>query len=236
MDLTVLIPSYDEAKNLAKLIPELKQELSKLTQSYEILVLDSVKGCNITKNLCESHMIVYSRRKDDNSYGSAIKSGLQLSKGQYLLVMDADGSHDINTIGTMWDSRDPNVIVVASRYIQGGATENPAYLIALSWLINFVFRKLLGVSCKDMSNSFRLYPGSIVRDMRLISKNFDIIQEIIILSTYKYNTKILELPTHFLMRGYGKSKRNLFLFAISYSFTLARLYCLRLKIIFMNKN
>jgi len=33
MDLTVLIPSYDEAKNLAKLIPELKQELSKLTQS-----------------------------------------------------------------------------------------------------------------------------------------------------------------------------------------------------------
>jgi dolichol-phosphate mannosyltransferase len=235
MDLTVVIPSYEESDNLGTIIPELKHRLSKLMFSHEILVIDSLEGCELTKCLCEFHAIKYVRRKADNSYGAAIKTGLHLSTGEYILVMDADGSHEINTISAMWDSRDPNLIVVASRYVEGGATENPGYLIALSWLVNFVFRIFLGVNCKDMSNSFRLYPGPVLRDMTLVSKNFDIIQEMIMLTTYKHNMKILELPTRFQKREYGRSKRNLLVFALSYGFTLVRLFALRLKIILTNK-
>ena len=236
MELTVVIPSYEESENLAIIIPELKYKLSKLTFNHEILVIDSLDGCELTKYLCEFHSIKYARRKGDNSYGAAIKTGLYLSTGEYLLVMDADGSHEINTISAMWDSRDPNLIVVASRYVDGGTTENPGYLIALSWLVNFVFRIFLGVYCKDMSNSFRLYPGPALRDMSLISKNFDIIQEMIMLTTYKHKMKILELPTRFQKREYGRSKRNLLVFAVSYGLTLARLFALRLKIILTNKH
>jgi dolichol-phosphate mannosyltransferase len=235
MELTVIIPSYEESENLATIIPELKRRLSKITFSHEILVIDSLGGCELTKRLCEFYAIKYVKRKGDNSYGAAIKTGLHLSTGEYLLVMDADGSHEINTISMMWDSRDPNLIVVASRYVEGGTTENPGYLIALSWFVNFVFRLSLGVYCKDMSNSFRLYPGPALRDMPLVSNNFDIIQEMIMLATYKHKMKILELPTRFQKREYGRSKRNLFVFALSYGLTLARLFTLRLKIILTNK-
>jgi dolichol-phosphate mannosyltransferase len=228
MDLTILIPSYDEALNLKVILPRLKTCVSGLTRDYEVLVLDSQAGCKSTQYLCEINEIKYIRREGGDSYGAAIRTGLRESGGKYILIMDADGSHDIASISVMWKARNMGQIVVASRYIEGGRTDNPKQLIYLSRLVNTIFRVTLGINCRDVSNSFRLYPGEILRTMKLASNNFDIIQEILIIASFMHAMKILEIPTRFKRREYGLSKRNLLVFAISYGITLTKLVALKL--------
>jgi dolichol-phosphate mannosyltransferase len=87
---------------------------------------------------------------------------------------------------------------------------------------------VLGLKCRDVSNSFRLYDGAALRSLSLECENFDIIEEILIkLSLSKKDFTTLEVPFTFGTRKAGKTKRNLLTFAISYLGTLCKLYRLK---------
>jgi dolichol-phosphate mannosyltransferase len=164
-------------------------------------------------------------------YGDAIRTGISASRGRYVILMDADGSHDPGFLGELWTHRDTSDVVIASRYIKGGRTENPAMLILMSLAVNVIFRLVLGLSCRDVSNSFRLYQGEPLRKLKLECNNFDIVEEILVtLSVSKPDFKISEVPFTFGQRRAGKTKRKLLPFVFSYIVVLYRLYRLKAKI------
>jgi dolichol-phosphate mannosyltransferase len=142
--------------------------------------------------------------------------------------MDSDGSHPVSMVPILWSRRKDADLVIASRYVKDGHTENPAILVFLSLVVNSVFRLVLGLKCRDVSNSFRLYDGEALRSLSLECENFDIIEEILIkLSLSKKDFEAIEVPFTFGTRKEGKTKRNLFKFAVSYLGTLCKLYRLK---------
>ena len=92
-DLSVVMPSYKEADNLSILLPRLISSLNGLDITYEIIVVDTVQPMDSTQLVCELMSVTYLPRVPDNSFGSAVRTGIARSSGEKILFMDSDGSH-----------------------------------------------------------------------------------------------------------------------------------------------
>ena len=128
--LSVILPSYMEEENLRLLLPRLKDALSQNKFESEILVIDTQKPLDATQELCVSQGVRHVRRGPGGSFGDAIRTGIGEAKGKWILCMDADGSHTPEFIPSLIHEADKNDIVIASRYIEGGFTENTPSLIS----------------------------------------------------------------------------------------------------------
>ena len=229
MKLSVLLPSYNEEENLKILLPQIKENLEKEENlEYEILVVDSKEKTDNTKDVCEKNGVKYFNRENGEHYGDAIRTGIQKAQNEYLLVMDADGSHSPNELYKLIKDCENYDITIGSRYVKNGKTENNIILILMSWIVNVAYRICLKIKVKDISNSFRIYRAKDIKSIKLESDNFDIVEEILIkLCIKNKNYKIREVPITFEKRKQGKSKRKLGKFILSYISTMKRLMKIR---------
>jgi len=210
------------------LLPRLAETARSLTDRFEILVVDTQSPLDETPAVCEQLGATYVPRSGGDTYGDAVKTGIAHSRGRYVILMDADGSHNPGFLPKLWEHRETHDLVIASRYMRGGQTENPAILIFMSLAVNVVFRVVLGLHCLDVSNSFRLYRGDDLRRLTLRCRNFDIVEEILVtLNFSQAGYRIKEVPFTFEQRKAGKTKRKLLPFALSYLAVLYRLYQLK---------
>jgi dolichol-phosphate mannosyltransferase len=224
LELSVVMPAYREADALERLLPSLIRALNKLGVSYEVVVADSMEPLDETAKVCAQFSARHIRRTGGNAYGDAVRSGIQAAGGRHILLMDADGSHSPEEIQRLWSVRGDSDIVIGSRYIRGGATENPLSLIFLSRVLNFMYEFAFRLPVKDISNSFRLYRGDQLQKLELVSNNFEIVEEILIrLVCGPTGATVCEVPITFEKRKGGESKRNLPAFMLSYMVSIARL-------------
>lgn len=223
-DLSIVLPAYREAESLVSLLPALKLRAAELTASFEILVVDTEQPIDRTAEVCASESVRHVHRRGGNNYGDAVRTGIAEARGEFIIFMDADGSHNPVYLKSLWAQREQYLVVIGSRYVQGGVTENPFYLIAMSFAVNLTFRVAFHLNARDVTNSFRLYRGDPLRALHLDSDDFDIVEELLIkLVTGRAHASVKEVPVVFERRKAGESKRNLVEFAVSYMQTLVRL-------------
>lgn len=224
MALSVIIPAFHEEENLRVLLPRLRRVLDQQGVSYEIIVVDTEVPLDNTREACVEHGVSYVHRRGGDSYGAAVRTGIEAAAGEWILFMDADGSHTPEFIPKLLAHRDNSDVVIASRYVAGGYTENSRILVLMSQAVNITYRVVLGLQCKEVSNSFKLYRAAMLKSLSLRCDNFDIIEEILFkLHRAHAQLRIREVPFSFKKRMYGKTKRNLVAFMLSYLYTLLRL-------------
>lgn len=226
MILSIILPAYKEGENLKKILPNIRKNIDKLEVEYEILVIDTMQPTDDTAAVCEEYDAKYTPRTNGNTYGDAIRTGIKSSKGKYVVVMDADGSHNPEDILKFYNKIEPEYdLIIGSRYTKGGETHNGMILKSMSWMVNFVYRVIFGLKVKDVSDSFRMYKGKQIRALELECDNFDIVEEILIkLVLLNPDYRIFEEPIYFNKREYGESKRSLLKFIRSYIVTILRLW------------
>jgi len=223
-DLSIIIPAYKEDRNLEILLPKLKEALSTSGLSSEILVVDTLRPIDNTLQVCQKHAARYINRTSGNNYGDAVRTGIVTAQGERILFMDADGSHSPDFILELLKFNKDYDIVIASRYVENGGSRNNFLLIAMSRILNLTYSLFLNIPCKDISNSFKLYSSTQLKNLKLYCNNFDIVEEIIFkICRNNKNVKIKEVPYFFKTRLFGKTKRNLCLFIISYLLTIFKL-------------
>jgi len=229
MKLSVLLPSYNEEENLKTLLPQIKENLEKEENlEYEILIVDSIHKTDNTKAVCEENSVKYINRENGDNYGDAIRTGIAKAQNDYLLIMDADGSHSPKELSKLIKDCENYDLTIGSRYIKNGKTENNFILIFMSWMVNIAYRLCLKIKVKDISNSLRIYKAKDIKSIKLESDNFDIVEEILIkLCLTNKDYKIREVPITFEKRKQGKSKRKLIKFIFSYIKTMKRLIKIR---------
>ncbi len=231
IEVSIVLPAYEEAENLKLLLPQLRAVLGSLSPAFEIVVVDTEQPRDATPEVCRENGVRYLPRAGGSFYGDAVRTGVRNALGKYIVCMDADGSHDPEFLSQLWKYRDDYDLVIASRYVPGGKTENPAILIGMSLMVNVAFRLVLGLRCHDVSNSFRLYQGDALRALELECNHFDVVEEILVkLSSPRQPYRIKEVPFTFKKRHAGKTKRDLLSFALNYLGTLCRLHRLKRKI------
>lgn len=225
--LSVLIPAYQEIVNLRWLLPRVISNLPKSIDAGVVVVVERDCDEETRKEITDLGATVLVRAPTD-SFGDAMRTGLAwcAKKSPWVLVMDADGSHDPASIPILVSvaEEDSADIAIASRYVPGGGSDNSFALYWMSRLLNFGYSVMLGMKIKDVSTNFKLYRSRVLAVDELQCENFDVVEEIIAraLAANK-NLKVVEVPDHFYERKAGESKRQLGPFIASYLVTLYRL-------------
>lgn len=228
IDISVVLPCYKEAENLEYLVPQITNTLTASGLNYEILVIDTITPLDDTPQICEKMGVKYYNRGTNNYFGSAIRSGIEKADGKYIVFMDADGSHSPEFLPELIRYAGGYQVVIASRYVDNGGTENTFILKLMSRVLNWTYSIILNIPCKDVSNSYRLYRGEYLKGLVLQCDNFDIVEEILVKLSRKYpEIRYKEVPYYFKNRKYGKTKRNLILFIMTYLYTLMKLRILK---------
>ncbi|MGK5090047.1 glycosyltransferase [Bdellovibrionota bacterium FG-2] len=223
-EISLILPAYCEEENLRLLLPRLQRVMGNLAVPYEILVIDTQKPLDRTQDACELFNVGYIQRTEGNCFGDAVRTGIREARGKFLLFMDADGSHTPEFIPSLFEHRNSHDVVIASRYIEGGSTENTLLLILMSRFLNVVYSLVLNLKCKDVSNSFKIYRAELLKNLHLSCNNFDIVEEILFkMSRLNSNLRIKEVPFTFKKRMFGETKRNLLVFMLTYLWTIVKL-------------
>jgi len=177
-----------------------------------------------TREVCLKHGVVYINREGGNFFGDAVRTVISHAKGKNIVFMDADGSHSPEFIPTMYQFMNEYDIVIASRYVEGGGTDNAKILVWMSLILNYIYSLVLRLKCKDVSNSFKIYRSSLLKDLTLRCNNFDIVEEILFkIVRNNEMVRIKEVPFTFKKRMFGETKRDLLLFIFTFIVTIVKL-------------
>lgn len=163
--------------------------------------------------------------------GGAFKTAIESAKYDKFLILDGDGSHPVKYIPEMYRKfmEEKCDVVIGSRYVKGGITQDAKTSIIMSKILNTVFRIAIGINAHDISTDYRIYRTELLKAVPLNNENYDVLQEVLLKIKILNGgqLKIREVPITFKKRMYGESKRQLFPFIVSYIKTLFRLICLR---------
>ena len=226
MSTSVVLLAYKEAENLKILLPQIHKVMEKLKDDYEVIVIDSAKPLDNTKEVCEKNNTLY-YPQEEPGYAGAFRTGIKYVTKKRMLVLDADGSHNpknIADISRMFD-RGGYDIVIGSRYTKGGVSNDSKTSYIMSKILNTTMRLCLGIRAKDISTSYRMYDAKQIKAVTLTRNNFDVLQEVILLMKINKREQgkklnIGETPITFNKRMYGESKRQLLKFIRGYIVTL----------------
>ncbi|MFP6598691.1 MAG: glycosyltransferase, partial [Candidatus Hydrogenedentota bacterium] len=178
LDLSVVIPTLNEAPNLEVLLPVLRESLDGLDIQWEILVVDA-ESQDGTQPIAEKEGACYVSEPKPG-YGTAILRGFSEAKGEYVLTMDADLSHPAQIVKELWAVREQADMSIASRYVEGGEANQPWVRLQLSRILNTFFGKGLSIKVRDMSSGFRIYRKNILSRLDIQCDNFVIVIELLL--------------------------------------------------------
>ncbi|WP_051813145.1 polyprenol monophosphomannose synthase [Streptomyces sp. NRRL S-340] len=224
---TVVMPTYNEAGNLARTAEAV---LGLPLGGLRLLVVDddSPDGTGrIADELAEKYGVdgpsghrrmgvLHRTRKD--GLGRAYTAGMTaaLAEGaDYVVQMDADGSHPVEAVPRMLDAALSSGagLVVGSRYVAGGSLDERwgAHRVLLSRFANAYARAVLGTGIKDITAGFNLWSAATLRDVGLStldSAGYSFQVEL------KYRAvraghRAVEVPIRFGERTEGASKMTL---------------------------
>lgn len=226
--LAIVMPALGEIENLRWLLPAIRENLSASgVLNTAVLVVTGIDTDNQELFEIEHLGGTPLRRTPSNSFGDAVRTGIANlpESATWVIFMDADGSHSPASIPALFAASSSADVVVSSRYVRGGNSDNPYYLRWMSRGLNWAFAATLGLKCRDVSTNFKRYRVSDLRQMELSCRDFDIIEEILFQIKCRYGSdlNILEIPDRFFERKFGKTKRRLGIYILSYFRTLLRL-------------
>jgi glycosyltransferase involved in cell wall biosynthesis len=207
VDLSVIVPLFNEEQNVEPLYEALVRELSPLKLDYEILLVDD-GGTDATfqraKRLAESDKRVRVLKFRRN-YGqtAAMAAGIDHARGTILLTMDGDLQNDPADIADFIEKiKEGYDIVVGWRYNRQDklVTRRIPSVIA-----NWIIGKVTGVPIKDNGCSLKAYRAEIVKNIPLYSEMHRFIPAMMSLA----GARIAEIKVRHHARKYGVSKYGL---------------------------
>ncbi|MFH1055321.1 MAG: polyprenol monophosphomannose synthase [Candidatus Altiarchaeota archaeon] len=223
MRASVVVPTYNEVKNLKGLVEDILSNAD-----VEVVVVDdgSPDGTGeLADQLAVTYGIKVIHRKGKLGLSSAILDGLNASSGEIIGVMDADFSHPPRLIPKLIQPilNGDAGMVFASRYIEGGGVENwPIMRRLTSRGAKMLARPLTGV--RDCMSGYFFLRREVIEGVKLDAVGFKIGLEILVKGKYG---RVVEVPYIFRDRRVGESKLNLGEY-INYLRHLYRLYRYRL--------
>ena len=227
--ISVIIPTYNEYKNLPKLLDQLLN-LETIFEK-EIIIVDD-NSSDGTQNLARSYSqndrrIRLISRLGRSGLSSAIKEGCLCASGDLIVIMDADGQHEPNSIiNGLEKFNNKNIdIIIGSRFLEESIIKGlSSKRESGSSIANFLARITLHSGYKKltdyMTGFILLKRNSCIKYIEKIDVNgFKFLYELLSLS--KGKLKVIEIPLVFGFREFGKSKLDL---AVIWDFLISLLH------------
>jgi dolichol-phosphate mannosyltransferase len=191
MPVSIIIPTKNEPR-IQDLVDEINREIE---QKHEIIIVD--KSDSIPK---VAGAKVYAQKSD--GLGNAVLEGMEVSRGDPVVIMDGDGSHDPKDLAEMLKVSKDYEIVIGSKFVPGGRANYPISRLIVSRFFNTFARIILGIGVRDSMSGFAVMRRRVFERITLRPKGFKIVIE----TVYKSGAKVFEHPITFRERKGGESK------------------------------
>jgi len=211
----VVIPTYNEAENIERLIKEVTQAVD----GIRVLVVDdnSPDGTGeIVRKICEkTPNVLLETRPGKLGLGTAyvhgFKCALSIPDVDCIFGMDADFSHSPKYLPDFIEATEKNDLIVGSRYLDGISVVNwPIRRLILSFLANTYARVITGLPLRDCTSGFCCYKREVLEQINLDAvraRGYSFLVEIKF-RAHRLGFKVGEVPIIFFERRSGQTKMS----------------------------
>jgi glycosyltransferase involved in cell wall biosynthesis len=202
---SVVIPAKNEARNIGWVLERIPSYVD------EIIVVDGLSTdgtLDIAKMIAPDVVVIHEMR---SGKGAALRAGFEAARGDFVIMIDADGSMDPGEIDTFVDLLEEGYeLVKGSRYLEGGGTTDITWLrsvgnACLREIANFVY----GTSYSELCYGYMGFRRKALYSLELDADGFEIETQIVARATRR-GLRIAEMPSNEFPRRYGESNLNAF--------------------------
>lgn len=203
--ISIIIPTYNEVKNLPLLVEEIFSVIDKTKFDLELIIVDdnSPDGTGaVADELAQQYPLKVVHRSGKLGLGSAVRAGFSASKRSILGVMDADLSHDPQILNQMLVSLSEFDIVLGSRFEEGSEVEQ------WKWWRRLLSQTGVAITCwltgvRDPLSGYFVLHRKVIEGVMLDTVGYKILLEILIKGNFK---SVKEIPFRFRIRRFSTSK------------------------------
>jgi len=204
VDISVVIPIYNERESIAKLCDSLNQALSEMDLKYEVLLIDdgSIDGTfnELLKVHNKNKLFKIIRFRKNFGQTSAISAGFNYAEGEIVVTLDADLQNDPKDIPLLLDKLNEGYDIVSgwrkNRKDKAVTRRFP------SIVANKLISRLTGVRLHDYGCTLKAYRKEVIKNINLYGEMHRYIPAI----ASWMGVKVAEVPVTHHSRKYGRSK------------------------------
>ncbi len=200
MELSVVIPAYNESKRIIKTIDQVLLFFTQENITGELIVVNDASTDDTFEQLSKyssTQLTIIDFQKNQGK-GAAVKAGILATKFQHILFMDADSATEIGEIKKFFPYFDNQTILIGSRHHSDSLInkKQPISRVFGGWLGRNLIRIFLGLNFMDTQCGFKCLPASakpIISKLTINRFGFDF--ELLYLAK-KYNLPVKEIGIH----------------------------------------
>lgn len=220
MDLSIVIPCYNEADNLTKIQNEFFPVAAELAKTYSVQVIFVDDGSTDETwqtftaafgNGSQGQVAVqFERHAVNRGLGAALRTGFAAARGEIIVTTDSDGTYQFSEIPVLLSHLTPDVdIVTASPYHPaGGVAGVPPYRLILSRGSSTLYRLLVNWRVHTYTSLFRAYRRRVIEQTPFESDGFLAGTELLV-NGMLMGYRVAEYPAVLYSRVHGASKAKL---------------------------
>lgn len=197
LSLSVIIPAYNEEKNIEDTINRIFNVLPGIASDFEVIVIDDGskdRTPEILSNLKNKYQgLEIIRHQKNSGYGSALISGFTKADKDFLFFMDADKQFDFNEIKRLLIFKDDYDIVAGVRIERRDSLIRDLNGTIFNLIIKFLFR----IPIMDIDCGFKLFKAEVIKELNLHSPGALINTEIFVKARRNNRTMMLVGVTHY---------------------------------------
>jgi dolichol-phosphate mannosyltransferase len=214
--LSIVIPAYNEEKNIASCIHELQVTLRDTHHiPYEIIIVNdnSRDGTEevVRAEMANDPSVRIVNRTPPGGFGRAIRSGMEAVKGDVVVVYMADLSDSSEDVVAYYRKiREGYDCVFGSRFITGSEVHNyPPFKLFVNRIVNRGIQIMFWTRFNDLTNAFKAYRTAVIRDCGPYRAcHFNLTLEMSLGALIR-NYNIAQIPIRWYGRTWGSSNLKL---------------------------
>lgn len=204
--ISVFFPAYNDAETIASMIVLADRTLRRLTEDYEIIVVNDGSRDQTAQVLSEMESIYPGLRvihhPANKGYGSALRTGFAIASRDWIFYTNGDAQYDIQELEKLVPLMTGDIEVVNGYKI---SRQDPIHSVVVGNIYNWIIRLAFGIKIRDVDCDFRLVRRASYNRVRLSSTSGTICVEMI-KSFQDAGLRFVEVPVHHHHRAYGKSQ------------------------------
>lgn len=204
--ISVFFPAYNDAGTIASMVVLADRTLRKLTDDYEVIVVNDGSADHTAQVLAELEAL-YPRVRivhhpTNLGYGSALRTGFASATKDLIFYTDGDAQYDVRELESLVPLMTGSVDVVNGYKI---SRSDPLHRILIGKIYCWTIKLAFGIKIKDVDCDFRLVRRASYNRVRLHSTSGTICVEMI-KSFQDAGLRFAQCPVHHFHRAYGKSQ------------------------------